>query len=335
MLSSRLRFNPKTQRHETRNLCLSTGCRLVVRLAPRTVSRWQGASPVFDGGVRIGGWETAEVVMLNRWINERMPVSGFDAASRLVTMKTRTRLMLHTEFEEKGKTIRCWIDNVREGLLEPDDWYLDAAASRVFYIPHEGETQGSCEVIVPALKQFLRICGDPGGGPPAGGLRIEGIAFRHADWCEASTLPVRWDPYRPESAWRHRESDRSFTEIRLRRIEQKRRTGLRNYWCGHDSSSGAGARVSGGGLSDFPVSYRGEMIAEYQADFICFNAVIIELKALQDLSGHDEAQVINYLKATGLSKALLLNFGTSSLQYKRLVFNLRQSAQSAQSADEL
>jgi GxxExxY protein len=83
-----------------------------------------------------------------------------------------------------------------------------------------------------------------------------------------------------------------------------------------------------------PVSYRGGKIAEYQADFICFNAVIVELKALQDLSGHDEAQVINYLKATGLSKALLLNFGSPSLQYKRLVFNLRQSAQSAQSADE-
>jgi len=55
-----------------------------------------------------------------------------------------------------------------------------------------------------------------------------------------------------------------------------------------------------------------------------------QLKALQDLSGHDEAQVINYLMATGLSKALLLNFGSPSLQYKRLVFNLRQSAKSAE-----
>jgi len=161
----------------------------------------------------IAGWRDAEVVMLNRWINERMPVAGFDAASRLVTMKTRTRLMLHTEFEEKGKTIRYWIDNVREGMLEPGDWYLDAGASRVFYIPLKGETHGNCEVVIPTLRQFVRICGDPEGSRPAGGLRIEGIAFRHADWCEASTLPVRWDPYRPQSTWRHRESDRSFTEI--------------------------------------------------------------------------------------------------------------------------
>ncbi len=79
-----------------------------------------------------------------------------------------------------------------------------------------------------------------------------------------------------------------------------------------------------------PVFYRGEQLKSYyQADFICFNSVIVELKALQRLSGTEEAQVINYLKASNLHRALLLNFGTKSLQHKRLVFNLRESAQSA------
>ena len=79
-----------------------------------------------------------------------------------------------------------------------------------------------------------------------------------------------------------------------------------------------------------PVYYRGEQLnSYYQADFICFDSVIVELKALQRLSGNEEAQVINYLKASHLHRALLINFGTKSLQYKRLVFNLRESAQSA------
>lgn len=69
-----------------------------------------------------------------------------------------------------------------------------------------------------------------------------------------------------------------------------------------------------------PVSYRGEVIAEYQADFICYDKIIVELKALQKLSGVEEAQVINYLKATGLQRGLLINFGARSLQQKRLVF---------------
>ncbi len=69
--------------------------------------------------------------------------------------------------------------------------------------------------------------------------------------------------------------------------------------------------------------YKGQVMQSYyQADFICFDSVIVELKALQKLSGTEEAQVINYLKASGLNKALLINFGTARLEHKRLVFNL-------------
>jgi GxxExxY protein len=75
-----------------------------------------------------------------------------------------------------------------------------------------------------------------------------------------------------------------------------------------------------------PVYYRNERIAEYKADFVCYEQVIVELKAIQKLTGVEEAQIINYLKATGLNRGLLLNFGALSLQFKRLVFNLRKSA---------
>ena len=81
-----------------------------------------------------------------------------------------------------------------------------------------------------------------------------------------------------------------------------------------------------------PIYYRGEQLnSNYKADFICFNSVIVELKALQRLSGTEESQVINYLKASNLHRALLLNFGTKSLQHKRFVFNLRESAKSVDS----
>ncbi|NCD42493.1 MAG: GxxExxY protein, partial [Bacteroidia bacterium] len=71
------------------------------------------------------------------------------------------------------------------------------------------------------------------------------------------------------------------------------------------------------------ICYKGRALQkEYVADFICFGEVVVELKAKEALTGADEGQLINYLKATGLKRGLLLNFGTTSLQHKRMVWKL-------------
>lgn len=68
----------------------------------------------------------------------------------------------------------------------------------------------------------------------------------------------------------------------------------------------------------------------YRADFVCFGSIIVELKALEKLVDAHMQQAITYLKATGYTRALLLNFGASRLDYRRVVFNhLRQSVSSA------
>ena len=69
------------------------------------------------------------------------------------------------------------------------------------------------------------------------------------------------------------------------------------------------------------INYKGVPLDKtYQPDFVCYEEIIVEIKALSSISGTEEAQLINYLKATGLKVGLLINFGSKSLEYKRLVY---------------
>jgi GxxExxY protein len=69
------------------------------------------------------------------------------------------------------------------------------------------------------------------------------------------------------------------------------------------------------------IRYKDQMLKkEYVADFICYGKIIAELKALDELTGKEESQLLNYLKATGLRVGLLINFGSfGKLEWKRYI----------------
>jgi GxxExxY protein len=72
---------------------------------------------------------------------------------------------------------------------------------------------------------------------------------------------------------------------------------------------------------ELPIFYKGQRLTtQYKADFIAYEDVIVELKALAKLGGVEEAQIINYLKSSGRKVALLINFGAPSLEYRRFVY---------------
>ena len=72
--------------------------------------------------------------------------------------------------------------------------------------------------------------------------------------------------------------------------------------------------------SPIKVFYDGEVIGEYYADILVDNKVIVEIKAAKRLVEENEAQLLNYLKATDIEVGLLLNFGTEP-EVKRKAFD--------------
>ncbi len=67
---------------------------------------------------------------------------------------------------------------------------------------------------------------------------------------------------------------------------------------------------------DIPVDYRGVRVGNYKADIVVEGQLVLELKAVTYLVAKHEAQLVNYLTATGIDDGLLFNFGATSLQYK-------------------
>jgi GxxExxY protein len=82
-----------------------------------------------------------------------------------------------------------------------------------------------------------------------------------------------------------------------------------------------------------PVLYKGVTLGTpYRADFVCHGSISVELKAIKTLTDVESAQVLHYLKAAGLERALLIHFATQRLDYRRFIDSenhLRTSASSA------
>ena len=67
------------------------------------------------------------------------------------------------------------------------------------------------------------------------------------------------------------------------------------------------------------VYFEGEVVGDYYADILVEDKIILELKSAEEIADAHRSQVLNYLKATGLQLAIILNFGKEGLEYERLV----------------
>jgi hypothetical protein len=117
----------------------------------------------------------AEVVVMNRWVESRLPISGVDEQKRIASFSRRSVFQLQTED-------LYYLEGAMAHLNLPGEWCLDPAASKVYYLPRAGERIHTAEIIAPALQQVVRFEGSGKTGEAIEGIVLEGITFSHTEW---------------------------------------------------------------------------------------------------------------------------------------------------------
>lgn len=117
--------------------------------------------------------QDVEMHVFHFWIDEHMPVVSFDPKTREVVSSRRSMFVLNDDYTHKLAKYR--IEHIFEGLCEPGDFYLDREDGKLYYLPYADETIENTVLSAPVTEQFLYV-------HDASDVRIEGIAFEHADW---------------------------------------------------------------------------------------------------------------------------------------------------------
>jgi hypothetical protein len=123
----------------------------------------------------------AEVIVLNRWIESRLPVSSNDSASYLLRFTKRAPFTLE-------KDDYYYIENVSQALDVPGEWCLDRTAGVLWYLPQSSETLERTEVIIPVLQQLLLLNGEPESGKFVEYVNFAGLTFSYSEWYLPDTL---------------------------------------------------------------------------------------------------------------------------------------------------
>lgn len=118
---------------------------------------------------------SAEVVVMNRWVESRLPVEEMNEVEGIVTFSKSSVFRL-----EVGDPY--YVENALEFLDSPGEWYLDPVAGVLYYIPTQQEDFSSSDVIAPLSPQLLRLEGDLKSGLLVSNVVFSGLTFSHTEW---------------------------------------------------------------------------------------------------------------------------------------------------------
>lgn len=120
----------------------------------------------------------AQVVVYHSWETSRLWIKSLDVKDRIVTFTGPS----NWPFGAWERDQRYTINNIREGLKLPGEWYLNRQTGVVDYIPYHGENPNKERIIAPVTDTLMRFDGNPTTGETINYLRISGFHFEYSDW---------------------------------------------------------------------------------------------------------------------------------------------------------
>lgn len=156
--------------------------------------------------------DSLELIFLHDWSITRCPVKSIDAESRTLTVPVQvggnTGWAVMDWFEKEP---RYFVENARELLDRPGEWYLDEAKGQLTYMPRPGETIESTEIVAPVADQLIAVRGTK--EEAVKNLHFVGLQFEHARWKPANRhywgrqACTYWTTTTADSGRSHEEAD--------------------------------------------------------------------------------------------------------------------------------
>ncbi len=131
--------------------------------------------------------DDVEVLVFHSWNESRMRIASLDEQERVVTFRDPNARHI-IGWTGSGGPNRYYVENVREGLTKPGQWYLDRTAGELYYWPTEDLEQSN--VVAPVLKQLIRFEGNVEDKQYTEYINLSGFTFSDTDW----TLPENGYP---------------------------------------------------------------------------------------------------------------------------------------------
>jgi hypothetical protein len=128
--------------------------------------------------------DDVEVVALHFWVDSRLPVTEVDEFSHVVTFARPSVYRLTDGQTPQGA--RFYVENVFDAFDTPGQWYLERKSGTLYYLPQEGESPQTAQVVAPRLAQLIRFEGDPDKGEWVEHVHLQGLGLMHSEW----TLPA-------------------------------------------------------------------------------------------------------------------------------------------------